>query len=145
VGEAKQPDLDSMGRSPLGASVSEAPIHFRSPTPKDVLAWRERLASKYRVELAERLTWNEGSAFELSDDVGTDQDVMFHYVAAVLDQHGLSAVSRLIEVGEPPSQTLDVAFAEAVRRGFGGRFPHLLLGANLWLPYKRSLMIEEPN
>ena len=139
------PTLDSIGGPPLGAYVNEAPIRFRSPTRKDVLAWRERLSKKYRDELAERLTWDEGSTLEVSDDVGTHQDLMFHYVAAVLDQHGLSEVRGLMEVGDPPSQALDVAFAEAERRGFGGRFPHLLLGANLWLPYKSSLMIEEPN
>jgi hypothetical protein len=143
--KGSHPALDSMGGPPLGTGVSDAPMRFRSPTRKDLLAWRERLSSKYCDELTERLTWDEGSPFEVSDDVGTHQDVMFHYVAAVLDQHGLSEVRGLMEVGDPPSQALSAAFAEAERRGFGGRFPHLLLGAKVWLPYKSPLMIEEPN
>jgi hypothetical protein len=70
---------------------------------------------------------------------------MFHYVAAVLDQRGQSEFRQLIDVRNPPPEELDAAFVEASRRGFGGRFPHLLLGASLWLPFKRPLMIEEPN
>jgi hypothetical protein len=143
--KGSHPILDSMGGPPLGAEVSDAPIRFRSPTRKDVLAWRERLSSKYRGELAGDLMWDEDSSFDVSDDVGTHPDVMLHYVAAVLDQHGLSELHRLMEVDDPPSEALSAAFAEAERRGFGGRFPHLLLGANLWLPYKSPLMIEEPN
>jgi hypothetical protein len=63
----------------------------------------------------------------------------------VLDQHGKSELSKLVNVGQPPPQQLNAVFAEADRRGFGGRFPHLLLGAELWLPFKSQLMIEEPN
>jgi hypothetical protein len=70
---------------------------------------------------------------------------MFHYVAAVFDQRGKSELKKLIDVEKPPPQELDAAFTEAARRGFGGCFPHLLLGANLWLPFKRQLMLEEPN
>jgi hypothetical protein len=70
---------------------------------------------------------------------------MFHYVAAVLDQRGKSGLNKLTDVGKPAPPELNTAFAEASRRSFGGRFPHLLLGANLWLPFKRQLMIEEPN
>jgi hypothetical protein len=70
---------------------------------------------------------------------------MFHYVAAVLDQRGKSGLSKLINVGKPAPWELDTGFAKASRRRFGGRFPHLLLGANIWLPFKRQLMIEEPN
>jgi hypothetical protein len=129
----------------ISAVGRDAPVAFRSAAPEDILAWRERVARKYREELAEELTWDEGSPFEVSDDIGTHEDVMLHYVAAVLDQRGLSEISRMIEVGEPASEALNAAFAEAERRKFGGRFPHLLLGANVWLPYKRPLMIEEPD
>jgi hypothetical protein len=38
-----------------------------------------------------------------------------------------------------------VAFKESQRRAFDGRFPQLQLGASIWLPFKRNLMIEEPN
>jgi hypothetical protein len=78
-------------------------------------------------------------------DVATSGDVMFHYVAAVLDQRGKSGLSKMLDVGKPPPQELGAAFAEADRRGFAGRFPHLLLGANVWLPFKKHLMIEEPD
>jgi hypothetical protein len=144
--DGRNPAIDAMGGPPpVGAAVSDAPVAFRSAAPEDILAWRERVARKYREELAEELTWDEGSPFEVSDDIGTHEDVMLHYVAAVLDQRGPSEITRMIEVGEPASEALNAAFAEAERRGFGGRFPHLLLGANVWLPYKGPLMIEEPD
>jgi hypothetical protein len=125
--------------------VGEGTVRFRSPTLEDILAWRERLATKYRDQLDEGLMWDEGGTFETSEDVATRDDVMFHYVAAVLDQRSQSEFRQLIDGGKPPPQEINAAFAEASRRGFGGRFPHLLLGANLWLPFKSPLMIEEPN
>jgi hypothetical protein len=136
--------LDSVAEV-LGANVGEGTVRLRSPSMKNILAWRDRLAAKYHDQLEEDLTWDEDSAFEVSEDVATGGDVMFHYVAAVLDQRGKSDLSRMLDAGEPPSQELSAVFAEASRRSFGGRFPHLLLGANLWLPFKRHLMIEEPN
>ena len=135
--------VDAMDGPPLGAAVSDAPVSFRSPAARDIVAWRQRVARKYSEELADELTWDENSAFTVSEDVGTHDDVMLHYLAAVLDQHGPSEVSRLAERGEPASEAIEAAFAEAERRGFGGHFPHLLLGANVWLPYKGPLMIEE--
>jgi len=143
--KGRNPSIDAMGRPPVGAAVSDAPVSFRSPDPKAIRAWRERVASKYREQLGEELTWDEGSPFEVSDDVGTHEDVMLHYLAAVLDQHGPSELRRLKEIGEPSSEAIEAVFAEAERRGFGGRFPHLLLGANVWLPHKSPLMIEEPD
>ena len=95
--------------------------------------------------MEENLTWDETSTFEVSEDVATGGDVMFHYIAAVLDQRGKSGLSKMLDVGKPPPQELSAIFAEADRRSFGGRFPQLLLGANLWLPFKKHLMIEEPD
>jgi hypothetical protein len=129
----------------VGANVGEGTVRLRSPTTEEILAWRARLTTKYRDELEEELTWDEGSTFEVSQDVGTSADVMFHYVAAVFDQRGKSELSNLIDVDKLTPRELDAAFTESARRGFGGCFPHLLLGANLWLPFKRQLMIEEPN
>jgi hypothetical protein len=129
----------------FGANVGEGTARFRSPTVEEILAWRERLATKYRDQLDEALTWDEGGTFETSEDVSTSDDVMFHYVAALLDQRSQAEFRQLIDVRNPGSEKLDAAFVEASRRGFGGRFPHLLLGASLWLPFKRPLMIEEPN
>jgi hypothetical protein len=129
----------------VGANVGEAIVRLHSPTTEAILAWREHLSAKYHDQLEEELTWDEDSAFEASEDVASSGDVMFHYVAAALDQRGKTELGKLIAVGKPPPQELNAAFAEASRRGFGGRFPHLLLGANLRLPFKRQLMIEEPN
>jgi hypothetical protein len=78
-----------------------------SPTMEGIVAWRERLA--------EELTWDEGITFEVSEDVATSGDAMFHYVAAALDQRGKSELSRLLDVGRPPQQELNAAFAEASR------------------------------
>jgi hypothetical protein len=128
-----------------GAIVAVGTPRFYSPAIEEILVWRQGIATKYRDQLEEGLTWDEGSTFEIAEDVATSGDVMFHYVAAVLDQHGKSELSKLSNVGQPPPQQLDAVFAEADRRGFGGRFPHLLLGAELWLPFKSQLMIEEPN
>ena len=81
----------------------------------------------------------------MSEEVATSGDVVFRYVAAILDQRGTSELKKLIDITEPPRREYQAVFAEADRRGFGGRFPHLLLGANLWLPFRSQLMIEEPN
>ena len=128
-----------------GANVGVGTPRLYSPTTEEILAWRQGIATKYRDQLEEQLTWDEDTTFKVSEDVATSGDVMFHYVAAVLDQHGQFELSKLIDAAEPSTQEFGAVFAEADRRGFGGRFPHLLLGANLWLPFKKHLMIEEPN
>jgi hypothetical protein len=128
-----------------GANVGVGTPRLYSPAVEKILVWRQGVATKYRDQLEEQLTWDEDTKFKVSEDVATSGDVMFHYVAAVLDQHGQSELSKLIDAAEPSMQDFGAVFAEADRRGFGGRFPHLLLGANLWLPFKKHLMIEEPN
>jgi hypothetical protein len=128
-----------------GAEVGVGTPRLDSPGVEEILVWRQGVATKYRDLLDEQLTWDEDTTFKVSEDVATSGDVMFHYVAAVLDQHGQSELSKLIDAAEPSTQEFGAVFAEADRRGFGGRFPHLLLGANLWLPFKKHLMIEEPN
>jgi hypothetical protein len=128
-----------------GANVGVGTPRLYSPAVEEILVWRQGVATKYRDQLEEQLAWDEDTTFKVSEDVATSGDVMFHYVAAVLDQHGQSALSNLIDAPEPSTQEFGAVFAEADRRGFGGRFPHLLLGANLWLPFKKHLMIEEPN
>jgi hypothetical protein len=129
----------------IGSNVGIGSPRLYSPTVKEIFTWRQRLATKYHDQLEEILTWDEETKFEVSEDVATSSDVMFHYIAAVLDQRGTSELSKLIDITEPPRHEYEVVFAEADRRGFGGRFPQLLLGANLWLPFKKHLMIEEPN
>lgn len=129
----------------MGANVGLGTPRLYSSTVEEILRWRQGLVTKYRDQLEENLTWDEETTFEVSEDVATSSDVMFHYIAAILDQRGTSALSELIDITEPPRHNYDAVFSEADRRGFGGRFPQLLLGANLWLPFKRHLMIEEPN
>jgi hypothetical protein len=128
-----------------GANVGLGTPRAYSPTIDEILTWRQDIATKYRDQLDEKLTWDEGTTFEVSEDVATSSDVMFRYVAAILDQRGISELNTLIDITEPPRHEYEAVFAEADRRGFGGRFPQLLLGANLWLPFKRHMMIEEPN
>jgi len=128
-----------------GANVGVGAPRLYSPTIEEILAWLQGVATKYRDQLEEQLTWDEGTTFEVSEEVATSGDVMFRYVAAILDQHGKSELSKLIDAAKPSTQEFDAVFGEADRRAFAGRFPHLLLGANLWLPFKKHLMIEEPN
>jgi hypothetical protein len=128
-----------------GTNVGVGTPRLYSPTVEAILTWREGLATKYRDQLEEDLTWDEGTTFEASEDVATSSDVTFHYLAAILDQRGTSELRKLTDITEPPRHDYEAVFAEADRRGFSGRFPQLLLGANLWLPFKRHLMIEEPN
>jgi hypothetical protein len=127
------------------ANVGVGTPRLYSPAVENILVWRQGVATKYRDQLEEQLTWDEDATFNVSEDVATSGDALFHYVAAVLDQNGQSELSKLIDAAEPSTQEFGAVFAEADRRGFGGRFPHLLLGANLWLPFKKHLMIEEPN
>jgi hypothetical protein len=129
----------------IGTNVGVGTPRIYSSTVEEILTWRQGLATKYRDQLEENLTWDEETTFEVSEDVATSSDVMFHYLAAILDQRGKSELTKLIDITEPPRHEYEAVFAEADRRGFGGRFPQLLLGANLWLPFKRHLMIEEPN
>jgi hypothetical protein len=129
----------------MGTNVGVGTPRLYLPAIQEILAWRQVVATKYRDQLEEQLTWDEDTTFEVSEDVATSGDVMFHYVAAILDQRGTSELDKLIDITEPPRHEYQAVFAEADRRGFGGRFPHLLLGANLWLPFRSQLMIEEPD
>jgi hypothetical protein len=125
--------------------VVDGPLRTRSPTVDSILAWRQRLANKFRDQLDEELTWDEGSTYESSDDVATSGDVMLHFAAAVLDQRGQAGLSSMIHPSHPTSDEMEAAFANAERRGFAGRFPQLLLRASFWLPFSRNLIIEEPD
>lgn len=120
-------------------------MRLKSPTVNDILAWRERIAIKYREQLREGMKWDENSTFEIAEDATSSGDLAFYYVAAVLDQSGSVELERLIDVTKPSPKEFEARFDEASRRGFGGRFPHLLLGADLWLPFRDYLMIEEPD
>jgi hypothetical protein len=144
--QGENPLNDALLAAGIATAVPTEPIRFRSPTIESIVAWRERLASKYRDQLGEELTWDERSNLESSDDVWASGLVTFCYTAAVLDQRGQAALGSISGDGRPPPrEQYDAAHTEASRRGFGGRFPQLLLGAYIWLPFERNLMIEEPD
>jgi hypothetical protein len=143
-GESPLLDLLMDATEQTTGQTVDGPLPLRSPTVESILTWRQHLASKYHDQLGEALTWDEGSIFETSGDVTTGGDLIFRYVAAVLDQRGQAELGSISGGRRPPLDQLDAAFTEADRRGFGGHFPHLLLGAYSWLPFERNLMIEEP-
>jgi hypothetical protein len=103
-----------------GTNVGVGTPRLYSPTIEEILVWRQGLATKYRDQLEEGLTWDESSTLEVSEDVATSGDVMFHYVAAVLDQHGKSELSKLstlgnrLRINSVPSLPRQIAAASAV-------------------------------
>ena len=138
--------LDLLGGPNGKVTWDGGPTHFVSPAVEDILAWRDRISTKYLSQLGEILSWNERSDFEQSEDARTDADVLLRYVAAVLDRQGPEKAARaLLDSQPPPFKQYDAEFADADRRGFTGRFPQLLLGGDYWLPFQRNLIIEEPD
>lgn len=125
--------------------IRRVPVRLRSSLKADILAWRDRIASKYKDQLGESLSWNEDSNFEQSESANTDENLMLRYVAAILDQRGPDTARALAGTTMPPYADMASVFAEADRRGFAGRFPQLLLDARYWLPSKQYLIIEEPD
>jgi hypothetical protein len=140
--KGEDPLLDALAAGGMTLQVPTEPLRFRSATVESILAWRQGIADKYRDQLGEELTWDERSDFEASEDTATNADMMLRYVTAVLDQQGQVALKGL-GGGRPPQEELDAVFTEAMWRGFGGRFPQLLLGPLIWLPFERDLIIEE--
>lgn len=129
----------------MGTVWDGTPTAFRSPSITDIIRWRNGVSEKYRYQLGEELLWDENSTFEKSEDVGTGVDVMLRYTAAVLDQRGPVNARSLVRATRPAAMVLNAVLSESKRRGFGCRFPHLLLGATYWFPFKGHLIIEEPN
>ena len=43
------------------AQVGDGPLRARSPDVRSILAWRQRIGSKYRDQLGENLDWSERS------------------------------------------------------------------------------------
>lgn len=117
----------------------------RSPPAAVIVAWRDRLSDKYAHQLGEQLLWDENSEFDRSEDVAASADVSLRYTAAILDQRGPAGARFLAGASEPSGEVLNAAFSDAERWGFAGRFPQLLRGARYWLPFRRHLIIEEPN
>jgi len=71
--------------------------------------------------------------------------MLLRYVAAVLDEHGAADVPAIARTAEPNDPVLDKVFARIDRRGFTGRFLHLLLDALYWFPFERDLILEAPD
>ena len=128
-----------------GARYLRWPVPLRHTPPVEIVAWRARIAAKYRPQLGELLTWPEDSEFSASEDAATSCDLMLRYVAAIAEAGGSKALRALAGVHEPDPVEIRGALAEAQRRGFAGRFPQLLLGCSFWLPFQRNMIIEEPD
>jgi hypothetical protein len=117
---------------------------FRSPLETDIVIWRDRIAQKYADQLGEILSWDEASGFQQSEDVATSADLLLRYVAAVVDQRGPDA-RYLAGTRKPSHSEMGPVFDFAEQRGFTSGFPQLLLGAKYWLPFRRHMIIEEPD
>jgi hypothetical protein len=127
------------------ARYATEPARVRSPAAADIIAWRDRLAIKYRSQLGEVLSWDETSDFVESEDAATSADVLLRYVAARVDEDGSPAIRGLIDADEPPIGEIQRALEGADSRGFTSRFPQLLLRSAFWLPFQRNVIIEEPD
>lgn len=121
------------------------PPVLRSPAAAEIIAWRDRLAAKYRGQLDEILTWDEGSDFQTSDDVAVGCDVCVRYVAAIVEESGPQAIRRLIDTDKPAPNEIERAFSSVEREGFSGPFPQLKLVSAIWLPFQCNMVIEEPD
>ncbi|RBP08638.1 hypothetical protein DFR50_12424 [Roseiarcus fermentans] len=127
-----------------GARYMTEPARFRSPATEDIIAWRDKLATKYAPQLGELLSWDEPRDFYKSEDAAVSGDLLLRYVAAVAQQ-GADELAKLVGRQKPAQEELRRALDGAIQRGFTGRFPQILLGAQIWLPFQRNLIIEEPD
>jgi len=122
------------------------PTRFVSPAVSDIIAWRNGIGAKYRRQLGEALSWDEASGFSVGGDTATSWDLDFRYVAAVLELHDVRSAAKLLKGREHPKpEQYHPVFDAVEKRGFTGRFPQLLLGADYWLPFQRNMIIEEPS
>lgn len=118
---------------------------YYSVPARDIIAWRRRIAAKYRSQLGERLTWNENGKWELSADVAVDADTVLRYAAARVDETGPQGLRALVDAPRPAMTEITRALQAVERRGFTSRFPQLLLVSRYWLPLRRNMIIEEPD
>lgn len=129
----------------LGVRYMTEPPRFRSPAAGDIIRWRDRLAEHRLAELGERLTWDETSDYESSEDAAVSADVMLRYVAAIVDERGPRGLGALVGLEKPDHPEIARALDGVERRGFTGRFPQLSLGEYHWLPFQQNLILEEPD
>jgi hypothetical protein len=121
------------------------PLPTRSPAIEEIVTWRDRLDASYKGQLGERLTWDETSAFTLSEDVAVSCDLALRYVAARIDERGPSPLRDLAGADRQPRDEIERALARVEARGFTCRFPQLSLAGLYWLPFERNLIIEAPD
>ncbi|MEI9982925.1 MAG: hypothetical protein WDN69_06730 [Aliidongia sp.] len=128
-----------------GAKFMTEPARLRSPAMEDIIAWRDNLAAKYASQLGELLSWDEPSDFRKSEDAAVSGDLLLRYVAAVARQGGADELVKLVGRQKPAQEELRRVLDGAIQQGFTGRFPQILLGTQIWLPFQRNLIIEEPD
>ena len=114
-----------------------------SPAKQEVLAWRSRLDRISRSQLGEALSWDEDSSVVLSEDALGGSELFA--AAAALDQSGSLAASRLRGTSELSRAAMDEFSRQVQLRGFTSSFTQILLDVNSWLPFRRDLIIEEPD
>jgi len=129
----------------LGLVVAPGPTRFRSPAVADIVAWRNRLAAKYRNQLGETLMWDEACEYDASEDVATSADVRLRYVAALVEKGGPGAVRELVGVDEPRRNAMDRVFERLERDGSSGQFRQLLMVSSYWLPFHRDVILDAPD
>ena len=98
------------------------PARFRSPDATDIIAWRDRLAIKYRSQFEELLSWDETSAYSQDIEIGVGVDVLLRYVAARIVEAGPSALRDLVGVVKPERSEIHRA-GERNSVGFQRAFP----------------------
>jgi len=144
LGESDITDvLSKFGGAPVQTVID--PGHYIPFPTSGVVEWRERLTAKYRDQLQEELWWDESSSFLASEDFAGSANRNFLYVAAHVASHGDAAARSLIDLPEPKDMTAWSVIESAGKRGFGGRFPQLLLDVRYWLPFSRNMILEEPD
>lgn len=137
----EHPDAD--GTKARGESVQ--PL-FRTTPKAQVIAWRDRLSEKYKVQLQETLRWDEDSSDEFGEDIARSVGRAHWYVAAVLALRGPKiAADVLAGLKEISSQDYSAVSAQADKLGYSVSLPQTVLGGKVWLPFQRDFIIEEPD
>jgi hypothetical protein len=127
-------------------SGTEIDKYLYPPPKQQIEQWRDRLARKYRSQLNELLSWDEGSDFETSADFLPRESVAFSHTAASIDILGEQDAGRKLAAQSEPTLDEFARFSKiATGKGYLCRFPQILLGVQNWLPFRRDMIIEEPN
>jgi hypothetical protein len=124
----------------------EVQKNVRTPGKSDVIRWREALSRKYRSQLGEPLVWDEDSAINRSEDLRSKDLSMLTLAAACVDLFGEHEAGRKLAGRTDVPLPEDIDLSDKARaRGYLSKFPQLLLGVECWLPFRRDMIIEEPD